>query len=777
MSLNYLYCPRFLFVEASNYSLSSLPLFSIRLMDSIRLSCKQFIQRLSRASQGSDDAELWSARRKILSFYAVFISSLTLDFFLSSSFYNFNPYFDSSYMSFLSKCGLTPLTSNTPTPSSPPLRRSYFGEPMGVQLVSLVASKVALPTKASSVNLLDLLPPHMAAIYAAPSSLLLRPLPSSSEEIPVHLRRCPSVAGERAEYISLIKRLLSLSMVSFTFSPKCVNGLFGVEKDVTMIRLIIDARWGNMMFSDPPPVQLPNPSHITRLFSSPSKPLYVAKCDLDNFYHQLILPEWISEYLALPSLSLEEYNSTCGSPSVFVPTSDKIYPMCRTLPMGWSHSVFLGQVVHEWVLYGNFPSSVPRPPSLSEQDNILFLASPKVNRTLHGVVIDDIAFFSDSLSDCTSQFNNAIARYQMAGLAVKAKKSVPPSATPSPIEVLGITIDPARKCLYLSPAKTVTLIEHSFRVLSQPTVSGRQLSALIGRWLWVMLLNRPTLSILQASYRYIEFVGERPFTLWNSVKREIVILLTILPLLRFSLDSLWFPSLIATDASNWGGGVTATPLTDYLLESLWPASASKHSLFFVMSSMLKVVKSPVDSLPTLPDDSASSSLLIQPALAANVRNNPAYVPLYGTVTQQGVYPLLQSSRIQIDSALLRSVASNDYAHWTTWISTPWRYAQHINALEMSSVVLALRRILSSPQSVGRRILLMSDSSSVAFTLMKGRSSAPALISGMRKCAALLLASSCQLQILWIPTSFNPADDPSRWKEDVDHPPLLGIPPS
>jgi hypothetical protein len=432
--------------------------------------------------------------------------------------------------------------------------------------------------------------------------------------------------------------------------------------------------------------------------------------------------------------------------------------------MGWSHSVFLGQVVHEFVLYGQFPSSIPRPPALSPYNNILFLTSPKINCTLHGVVIDDIAFFSNSLEDCSLQFKYAIQRYEMAGLAVKAKKSIPPSASPSPMEVLGITIDPIHKCMYLSAKKTITLIEHSFRVLSQPTVTGRQLSALIGRWLWVMLLNRPTLSILQASYRFIQVASESPFTLWNSVRREIFILLSVLPLLKFSLDSLWHPHLIATDASNWGGGVTATPLSDYLLENLWPASASKHSLFFVMSSMRNVVKTQVDSFCS-PD---FITPLMQPSLHANIYNNLQYVPLYGTLSQQGVSPQLLLYRTQIDSALLPLVAHD--THWTTWISTPWKYSQHINTLEMSSVVLALRRVLSSPVSVGRRVLLLTDSAVVAFTLMKGRSSSPSLISGMRKVSALLLASSCQLQIVWIPTSFNPADDPSRWKEEVDIPP-------
>lgn len=209
------------------------------------------------------------------------------------------------------------------------------------------------------------------------------------------------------------------------------------------------------------------------------------------------------------------------------------------------------------------------------------------------------------------------------------------------------------------------------------------------------------------------------------------------------------------------------------MEFLWPFTATKHTLNLAILSFS-------ECLPGLHDTSHSAETLFcnqpkslqlaltQPVVWFHSLFNLSYVPLFGTanIDPLSSHPysalLFSSSRQALNLNFLSWMKySLDTQEWSTWLSTPWRFPQHINALELQSIVLATRRVLSSPFGTCNRLMILTDSAVVAFSLMKGRSSAPNLINGMRKLCALSLSSDLQLQICWIPTSLNPADDPSR----------------
>lgn len=58
------------------------------------------------------------------------------------------------------------------------------------------------------------------------------------------------------------------------------------------------------------------------------KQRFEAKYYLDKYYHRLSIREWMSEYMVLPSFKTDGV---------------KYWPIVRTLPMGWSHSVHFAQ--------------------------------------------------------------------------------------------------------------------------------------------------------------------------------------------------------------------------------------------------------------------------------------------------------------------------------------------------------------------------------------------------------------------------------------------------
>jgi hypothetical protein len=77
-------------------------------------------------------------------------------------------------------------------------------------------------------------------------------------------------------------------------------------------------------------------------------------------------------------------------------------------------------------------------------------------------------------------------------------------------------------------------------------------------------------------------------------------------------------------------------------------------------------------------------------------------------------------------------------------------------------------MLSYRRSVARRLLVVSDSSTVVGAVRKGRSSSFQLLLRLRSLAAMLLASGVQLRVEWCPSKLNPADEPSRNFGDLNY---------
>jgi hypothetical protein len=193
------------------------------------------------------------------------------------------------------------------------------------------------------------------------------------------------------------------------------------------------------------------------------------------------------------------------------------------------------------------------------------------------------------------------------------------------------------------------------------------------------------LCVFNSVYRFIEAARRRVFTIWDSVSRELVVMVGLAPILWSSIDSPWFDKVVATDASEIGMGVVSSHLDQHQASDL--ASG-------------RPVSDPPPSLDT-------------------------------------------------------------FHHWTTLVSSGWSVPEHINVLELRAVSTAIRWVLSSPHSIGRRLLCLSDSQVVVFAVSKGRSSSFQLLRRLRYVSSLVLAAGLQLFMRWIPSAANPADHPSR----------------
>lgn len=100
--------------------------------------------------------------------------------------------------------------------------------------------------------------------------------------------------------------------------------------------LIIDVRNANMVFTNQPKVDLLSHGRLVELYLQPKQTLYVEKFDVNNYYYSLQMPAWISEFSGLPSIEMN---------------GDQLWPVVRTHSMSWYHFVYVGQQLHEEILY------------------------------------------------------------------------------------------------------------------------------------------------------------------------------------------------------------------------------------------------------------------------------------------------------------------------------------------------------------------------------------------------------------------------------------------
>jgi len=405
-----------------------------------------------------------------------------------------------------------------------------------VAAIPLVADRVALPPTAGAVDLLSALPASIAAAYRQPSAANMRP-PDGR-----HSRVKPRVFAQPGEYQRLVIRMKAHGMLTFTTTPVVVNGLFGVAKPDGTIRLIIDARPANVVFVDPPRVELPTPDLLPRLQVASDQPLFVAKSDLADFFYRYRVPDWMHPFFALPPLTAGEV----GVADQFG-AGTLVYPCLTVLAMGWSHSVFLTQSAHLHLCDTCTP--------LQPGDRITSSSDLLVDRTRHLVYIDDVVMVGTDPVDMETKQRLYVAAAAARGLPAKPSKVVAPCSTG--VECLGLELTGTDHTLAPQADKLHKLRADTVAFLHRRMATGRELAGIVGRWTWFMLVARPALSCFSAVYHFARCADRKAWHVWPSVKRELAHAIAVGPLLLASLSAPWSDRVLATDASMHGLGVVA----------------------------------------------------------------------------------------------------------------------------------------------------------------------------------------------------------------------------
>jgi hypothetical protein len=249
-------------------------------------------------------------------------------------------------------------------------------------------------------------------------------------------------------------------------------------------------------------------------------------------------------------------------------------------------------------------------------------------------------------------------------------------------------------------------------VLRVGAISPKGMSALLGVGQWMMLLNRPLFSCLDKVYSFARLTPDTvDKTMCEQVRRELMLIAVLAPYLEADLRRKWAPMLTATDASVvFGFGASVATCSEDVARQVGRLAETRGAF----------VRLARDGGPT--DEPEKTRLGTPHCLSLSKR-------------------------------AFRDV-----------LSVKKRRDAHPGSLEASGLLLLLKWLTRSTRHFSRRVPVLVDAQAVLGAASKGRTSAKSIGQDLRRIAVVTFSSDILPSYVYIPSEDNPADAPSRNKQ-------------
>eukprot|EP00438_Fugacium_kawagutii_P018254 Skav220446 [mRNA] locus=scaffold254:128743:132882:- [translate_table: standard] len=559
------------------------------------------------------------------------------------------------------------------------------------------------------------------------------------------LRQCYSdpLLRHPKSFSQLVKRLHDCGLVSYSLQPSTsFVELFFVKKKNGMLRMVVDCRHSNEWFVPPIGVALATGDALSRIEINPHEQLHFASADLKDAFYHLGLPAGIRHLFGLRGVracdvGVDELN---GIP---VPWHQMIYPQLAAVPMGWSWALYLCQTMHERIV-GQIGAD--------DTSRLVDKKPAPDTEVLHTEYVDNYHVIGTNSRAVTELSQLGIEALRGAGLVVHEEEHSTGNA-----QILGWefstdgTLRPTSRRLW----KVRLGILH---ILRCGRVSGQQLERVVGHMSFISMIRREGLSILGDCYTFIRRHYYVPAKIWKSVRRELSIWYGISPLLWKNLAAEWSSTVYATDASDWGSGVTTANMDSSTVKDLgkyaerwrfkddrWRYPRRSSPTLFSADEADDVVAHDWDQQQLYPDDGDGfgPQTIRWPELPGH--------RIVSSSTDAGL-PNNSGVRFQ---PLPFSAVNRSWAVVGRW---KWKRQESMPILEARATLFAVKHMVRSTKNFGKRMLVFSDSMTAVASISRGRASARGLV---QQISALCLSSSLCLHVRWCPSEWNPADNPSR----------------
>ena len=510
------------------------------------------------------------------------------------------------------------------------------------------------------------------------------------------------------------------------------SGLFSIVKDMETDRLIFDSRPFNTLERAPQRwvYSAASASNLCDIQLPADSVLVTSGTDLRDFYYafragaQRTVRNTLKAYLT-PN---EAKQYKCYRKEL--DRERYIFPALRTLAMGDACAVELAQTAHVGLLVqANY----------LREDNMVSLKLPcPRSPSMLGVVIDDLVALEvlskevhmmGNPSQSALEVQEMLGHYTEAGLIPHEKKTF---FDQTEAEFWGASVNGSEGLVRASLSRVIPICIVTHLVIKMQVVSLGLLEVLIGCWTSTFLFRRRLLSLLSTVYEPLQrgLSSRTIIRLSPALIEELLLILALAPLAVTSISACNSPFVYASDASDWGIGVTRARLPDGLQSEVHRHRLRKSYWVKLLTPLRKLqrLRGVLPASEELPDGQMLPS-------------HPLWLALGGSLKF-------------VEVLRKRAVKPT-----------------HINVLELRG--LGKAEEIAAKEGFRRRVFVLADSQVGLGAWVKGRASSVALNAELQQTLPIHLGCNLQSFAGFLPSEYNSADGPSRNTSPQD--PILEMP--
>lgn len=541
----------------------------------------------------------------------------------------------------------------------------------------------------------------------------------------------PILKHKQNDYENFIRELRQRHMIKFKLDTSDAGdlGIFFVRKKNGSQRLIFDTRILNNKFLDPPSTDLPSADAFTRVEMPENQPFYIGSGDLANAFYTLSVPDDLGRMFTLPAvradrIGIDEVDGNTLRPGTMV------CPYLIVLPMGWSWALHLCQsVMMHAISQSGFCSqqiiSDKRAPvRISNSDDMAC-----------GGYVDNFVVIGTDPEAVNAGLARISERLRSLGLTVHEEEPASLHAT-----FVGLDFNGSSGVVSLKPQRILNLQKAIRELLLRNFASGDLLQLILGHITWALMCRREGLSILKSCYAFVHQNQSKACRLWPSVRFELDLIASLLPLFRTKLNVGWSDDICASDSSPFGYGICHRKGEREVIQAVGSQSERWRFRF----------EDAVDARRHAAKTGGFKEL-------SKSQCNGGYAEVCKDEHVNHIFDEGFNNSIfdEVPHALLNP---ND---WSVVWSHPWKHQDNILHTEALALVWSIEHALRANRNFGKRILFLADNLPLTLSVCKGRAKSSFLTRPLRKICALALATGSRIHVRWIPSEWNVADQPSR----------------
>ena len=512
------------------------------------------------------------------------------------------------------------------------------------------------------------------------------------------------------------------------------SGVFAVLKSLEYDRLILDSRPHNLLENPPGRFiqTLGSGEALTHLHLEGGERLYISSNDIRDFYHLFhVSPDRCRRNCLVGTLSPREASTLQAfRPNLW--NVEKIYVGLNCLAMGDTQAVEIAQTCHVGLC--------AQEGILDEEILIAMNLAPPRGKTGCGIVIDDFVSYSiDSRepSQVSASPTQASVLADQAEAAYKRENLIPHSDKAERdslnAQVWGCTIDGEAGLVRGSLKRAAPLMKVITSVLEIGAITAGVLEIIVGSLISLFIFRRRLLSLLSEVFVCMKSRDrDEAFILGAELREELLLCAGLLPLAVVELRAEYSQEVYAVDASNYAEAAVGCKAGSVLAKELCRHGLRKGTWTKLLS-------------PFAARERLHGTLDPEAELPGGSECTYKAHPLWVSLARSGKFKLVWKKKVN--------------------------RIRHINIGELRSFLKTekMAKIKGKPT----RVAIGGDSQVALGCLLKGRSASPHLNQELQASVPHVLGGGIYSYFLYIPTSINPADGPSRCQDipaPLDRPP-------